>query len=147
MSDPDQNPQVAVEAVQKQRVPKAPKVRPEILQVKLIPSKQKDSKYTIKVEGGKTVHFGQKGASDYTINKHIERKELYIARHKKREEQFWTPEQDNLETASYWSRFLLWNDTDIFQSIQDIEKTMGCQIKFTKNTIDKHQRKLAKLAK
>jgi hypothetical protein len=78
MSDPDQNPQVAVEAVQKQRVPKAPKVRPEILQVKLIPSKQKDSKYTIKVEGGKTVHFGQKGASDYTINKHIERKELYI---------------------------------------------------------------------
>jgi hypothetical protein len=34
------------------------KVRPEILKVKLTPSKQKDSKYTIKIEGGKTVHFG-----------------------------------------------------------------------------------------
>jgi len=42
----------------------------------------------------------------------------------------------------------LWGDhEDIFENIKDIEKRMGCEIKFTKNTIEKHQRKLARLAK
>jgi hypothetical protein len=114
------------------------KFRPEIIQVKLAPSKQKDSKYVVKIEGGKSVNFGQKGASDFTINKSQERQESYIARHKKREEQFWGAEQENLETASFWSRYLLWENTDIFEAIKEIEKKMGCEIKFTKNTIDKH---------
>ena len=74
------------------KIQRAPKVRPEILQVKLTPSKQKDSKYTVKIEGGKSVSFGQKSASDFTINKSTEKQELYIGRHKKREEQFWTAE-------------------------------------------------------
>lgn len=120
------------------KAPKNKKLRPEILSVKLAPSKQKDSKYTVKVEDAKSVNFGQKGASDFTINKSEERKESYIGRHKKREEQFWGAEQENLETASFWSRFLLWENTDIFQAIADIEKKMGCEIKFTKNTIEKH---------
>jgi len=44
-----------------------------------------------------------------------------------------------LATASFWSRFLLWGDhDDLFENIKDIEKRMGCEIKFTKNTIEKH---------
>ena len=33
------------------------------------------------VANGKTVHFGQKGASDYTLHKDAARKDAYIARH------------------------------------------------------------------
>jgi hypothetical protein len=54
--------------------------------VKLEPSKQKDSKYTVKVDGGKSVTFGFKGMSDFTMNKSEDRKNAYISRHQKREE-------------------------------------------------------------
>ena len=41
----------------------------------------------------------------------------------------------------------MWENSDIFEAIKEIEKRMGCEIKYTKNTIEKHQRKLARLAK
>jgi hypothetical protein len=78
--------------VEVEKKPKQVKEKSEILQVKLEPSKQKDSKYSVKIEGGKTVTFGQKGASDFTINKDKDRKALYVTRHAKREQQFWSAE-------------------------------------------------------
>ena len=72
--------------VEVEKRPKQTKEKSEILQVKLEPAKQKDSKYTVKVDGSKSVTFGAKGMSDFTINKSPERKELYINRHSKREE-------------------------------------------------------------
>lgn len=130
-----------------QRKPKAPKEpKAAIWPVKLEPSKQKDTKYTVKVDG-KTISFGQKGASDFTITKDTERKALYIARHEKLESQFWGAEQENMKTASFWARFLLWENADIFAAIKEIETRLGCEIKFTQKTIEKHQRKLARLYK
>lgn len=126
------------------KFPKKP--RPEFPVVKLTPSKQKDAKWTVKIQGGKTVNFGQKGASDFTLNNDTERQKLYIGRHEKRESQFWDSDQENLETASFWSRYLLWDDPDIFETIPRIEEKMKCKIQFTKNTVARHQRKLAKLA-
>jgi len=47
--------------------------------VKLEPSKQKDSKFTVKVEGMKSVSFGQKGAIDFTQRGiPAEKRDLYI---------------------------------------------------------------------
>jgi hypothetical protein len=67
--------------VEIEKKPKQFKEKSEILQVKLEPSKQKDSKYSVKIEGGKTVNFGQNGASDYLINKDKDRRARYITRH------------------------------------------------------------------
>jgi len=63
---------------------------------------------------------------------------LYINRHKKREEQFWTDEPENLKTASYWALNLLWNKHTIEDAIKDIEQRQNIKIKYTDNTIKKH---------
>ena len=98
--------------------------------------------------GNKTIGFGSKGMSDFTINKSEERKTLYINRHEKRESQFWDAKvKDNLYTASFWARYLLWEKTDIIDAIKSIESASGFKIKYTPKTIERHQRKLAKAVK
>jgi hypothetical protein len=52
-----------------------------------------------------------------------------------------------MKTASFWARYLLWENADIFTAIKEIETRMGCEIKYTQKTIEKHQRKLARLYK
>lgn len=60
---------------------------PQQLIIKLEPAKttHMDQKYVVKV-GNKTIGFGSRGMSDFTINKSDERKQAYITRHSKREE-------------------------------------------------------------
>ena len=65
----------------------------------------------------KTVHFGAKGYSDYTKHKDINRKQRYINRHKKREN--WT--KSGINTAGFWSRWLLWGEPTLQKSIKKIE--------------------------
>lgn len=64
----------------------------------------------------KTVHFGSKGMSDYTIHGDDKRKQRYLDRHKPREN--W---QDYM-TAGSLSRFILWNLPTLKQSINDYVK-------------------------
>ena len=68
-------------------------------------SNKKDKKFVATVDD-KHIHFGQKTASDYTIHGDKERKNRYVARHSKRED--WT--KKGIETAGYYSRWLLWNN-------------------------------------
>jgi len=68
------------------------------------PSERKDKKLVAVFDLGdttKTVHFGAKGASDFTLNKDPERKERYLNRHSKREN--W----ENPLTAGALSRWIL----------------------------------------
>ena len=60
----------------------------------------------------KTTHFGSAGASDYTINKDDSRKELYLNRHKAREN--W----NDFTSAGSLSRFLLWNEKTLESSFK-----------------------------
>ena len=53
----------------------------------------------------KTIHFGAKGMSDYTIHNDDKRRELYLARHRKTED--WTKPM----TAGALSRWILWGPT------------------------------------
>jgi hypothetical protein len=61
----------------------------------------------------KTTHFGQEGASDYTIHGDMQRKANYLSRHKKKEE--WA----EYMTAGALSRWILWNKTTLKESIKD----------------------------
>ena len=86
--------------------------------MKVETSSRKDKKYMIIYEG-KKIHFGQKGASDYTINKDPKRKAAYISRHQKNENQT----KSGANTAGFWSRWILWNDpTSVSDNMRKVHK-------------------------
>lgn len=80
-------------------------------------------KFMVKIQG-KTIHFGAKGYSDYTIHKDPERKQRYIDRHQSNEN--WT--KSGIDTAGFWSRWLLWGEPTLGQSIKKIENKFGVKI-------------------
>ena len=88
------------------------------MEVVITKSKKPDKKYDARIDGTKTVSFGQKGASDFTKHKNTDRKEAYIARHKKNED--WT--KSGAKTAGFWSRHILWSKPTLKESIDDINK-------------------------
>jgi len=102
-----------------------------MIDVCLTKSTLSGKKYMVKIKqkngNCKIVHFGASGYSDYTKHKDKERKERYIARHKKREN--WT--KTGVTTAGFWSRWLLWNKPSLYASKKDIEKRF--LIKFKKS--------------
>jgi rhamnogalacturonyl hydrolase YesR len=72
-------------------------------------------------------YFGSEGSKDYTLHdKNIKdkRKELYLNRHRKREN--WT--KSGIHTSGFWSRWILWNKPTINESIKDIEKKFNIKI-------------------
>lgn len=62
------------------------------------------------------VSFGATGYEDYTMHNDKKRKKNYIARHSVNEENW-----DNIASAGFWSRWLLWNKKTIEDSAKDIE--------------------------
>jgi hypothetical protein len=94
------------------------------LQIKLSRSEKPDKKFKVKVNN-RTIHFGSKGMSDYTINQDPNRKRLYIKRHRLREN--WN--RSGIKTAGFWSKHLLWNKPTLDESIRDIEKRFHVSIK------------------
>ena len=64
----------------------------------------------------KTTHFGQKGASDFTIHKDDERKKLYLDRHRKNES--W----NDYMSAGSLAKHILWSKPTISASIADYKK-------------------------
>lgn len=84
-------------------------------------SKRKNKKWMIQIEN-RTIHFGAKGMSDYTIHQDSNRKQRYIQRHYSREN--WT---DPL-TAGFWSRWLLWEKPSLKTAIRSIYKKFGIRV-------------------
>lgn len=80
-------------------------------------------KYMVKVKN-KTIHFGAKDYSDYTIHKDVGRKQRYIQRHKTNED--WT--KSGIDTAGFWSRWLLWGEPSLTESIEKIEDKFNVRI-------------------
>lgn len=72
------------------------------------------------------LHFGDSSYDDFTTHANNKRRMSYIARHKANED--WT--STGLGTAGFWSRWLLWNKSSLFDSIKDVEKRFGIQIRF-----------------
>lgn len=88
------------------------------MEIVITKSKKPDKKYDARIDGTKTVSFGQKMASDYTKHKDKERKERYIARHKKNED--WN--KSGVKTAGFYSKHVLWNKPTLKESVDDLNK-------------------------
>lgn len=71
----------------------------------------------------KTIQFGAKGMSDFTIHKDKKRKERYIKRHSGMGEDWNDP-----STAGFWSRWILWNKPTLKGSIKNTEKQFDIKI-------------------
>lgn len=91
--------------------------------IKLTKAKKPSYKYTVVIDG-KEINFGADGFTDFTLSGDEEKKRLYLARHKPREN--WT--KGGLKSAGFWSRWLLWNKPTVKQSIQDIENRFDVNI-------------------
>jgi hypothetical protein len=68
--------------------------------------------------GGRVVHFGAAGMSDYTKHQDPERKRRYLARHRERED--WT--RSGVETPGFYAKHVLWNKPSIKQSVADLNR-------------------------
>ena len=86
------------------------------------PSSRKDKKFEAVIDNKKTISFGQKGASDYTIHKDDERKKRYLQRHK--HDHF-----NNPLYPSFFSTNLLWNKKTLSESIKDTNNKYDVNIK------------------
>ena len=84
-------------------------------------------KYMVTSASGKTktVHFGASGYSDFTIHKDPKRMERYDSRHKTREN--WT--KSGIDTAGFWSKWILWSKPSLSQAIQFTSQKFNITIK------------------
>ena len=87
------------------------------MRVKIRKTQRAGKKYEAEVDG-KTVAFGAAGYSDFTQHKDEERKERYIARHRKRED--WT--RSGVDTAGFYAKHLLWNKGSLTASVRDLNQ-------------------------
>ena len=81
-------------------------------------SDKPNKKYYIITNNNKKVYFGASGYSDFTIHKDEARKQRYINRHKNNEN--WT--KSGIDTAGWWSRWILWHLPTIKESYNDIKR-------------------------
>ena len=87
-------------------------------------SPTKDKKFRAELPDGKTVDFGQKGYSDYTIHKDPARMRRYLFRHRLREN--WG--KSGMHKAGFWSRWLLWSKPCLDCAKKLIEKKFNVRI-------------------
>lgn len=92
---------------------------------KLSKSYRPDKKFMVITPENKSIHFGAKAYSDFTILKDEKRKMNYISRH--------TPNEDwaDLSKAGTWSRYILWNKPTLIGSVRDMEKQFKIKIKLS----------------
>ena len=97
------------------------------MEVQIKPSKAKGKRFVaIFFENGKkvkTTNFGSSAAENYTMHGDEKRKELYLKRHKKREN--W----DDYKSAGSLSRYILWNKKTLKSSISDYLKKFKLKLK------------------
>ena len=96
------------------------------MNVEISKSNKEGKKLKAVIDNKKTIHFGQEGASDFTKHKDEDRKQLYINRHKKREDHTKT----GVDTAGFYAKHILWNKPTIDASIADLNKKYK-DVKFT----------------
>ena len=88
----------------------------KLLKIEPSPTKKLMAVFLMDTGRTKTIHFGQKGADDYTITRDKAQRERYLNRHKARED--W----DKPDSAGALSRWILWNGSSLTKNISDFKK-------------------------
>ena len=75
------------------------------MEIVISSSTNRNRKYDAVIDGKKKISFGDSGYSDFTKRGDTDRKDRFIARHKKNEDHGFS----GVKTAGFWSANLLWN--------------------------------------
>ena len=86
------------------------------MQIVISRSAKPDKKFEARIDGRKSIHFGQEGSSDFTQHKNLLRKERYLQRHSKNED--W----NNPLSAAFYATNLLWNKETLADSVRDTNR-------------------------
>ncbi len=76
-------------------------------------------------EEGKFIHFGQPGATTFLDGASEAKKNAYIARHSKNNENW---EYSGRDTPGFWSRHLLWSSDSLKGVIKYLKKRFGIEL-------------------
>lgn len=99
------------------------------MRIQIQPSTRSGKKWMAVFEDGRAVHFGLKGASDYTIHKDPERRSRYVNRHPSTRENHG---KSGIRTPGFWAMNLLWNKPSLSASARDIEKRFNVKLSIKK---------------
>ena len=88
-------------------------------------SKLSSKKFAVIIDN-KTINFGSKGYSDFTLHGDYDRMKRYENRHRSREN--W--KKSGLKTSGFWAKWILWNKPSLTASIKDTEKRFKIKIKY-----------------
>ena len=121
------------------------------MKITLINSPKSEKKFRVLLPNGKKVDFGQKGYSDFTLHRTPMRMRSYVRRHGglipksvlentnptrvtrsmlrvgKSDKENWR--RTGIDTAGFWSRWLLWSHPTIKGAIKVIEEKFGVNIR------------------
>ena len=86
------------------------------MQIVISPRDKANKIFEARIDGKKSIHFGAKGMSDFTIHKDPMMKNRYLDRHSKNED--W----HNPLTAAFYATNILWNKPTITESIRDTNR-------------------------
>ena len=86
------------------------------LQIEIKRSHLPNKKFNAVIDGKKTIPFGQRGASDYTIHKDEARKQRYLDRHKS------TENWNDPTTAGFYSRWVTWEKPTLRQAVANVNR-------------------------
>ena len=93
---------------------------------------------------GKTVRFGLRGYSDYTLHKDPVRMKRYVTRHggilpkdvkatardmlrvRRSSKENWT--RQGVRTAGFWSRWMLWSSPSLYRAAQHTSRVAGVPV-------------------
>ena len=89
------------------------------------PGKKYRAKLTLPDKSTNTIDFGDHRYKDYTNHGNDKRKESYLKRHKPNED--WS--MQGVETAGFWSRWILWNQLSVKESIKHLNRRFFNQLK------------------
>jgi hypothetical protein len=119
-----------------------------MIRVKLMKSPIKTKKFRVMFEDGRTVDFGGKGYSDFTLHREPRRMRFYVRRHggkipkdlmnetnsekiyKNMKKVTVSDKEDWSDpfTAGFWSRWLLWSEPSMAGAKKFIEKTFSIKV-------------------
>ena len=87
------------------------------MQVVISPSNKPTKKFEARLDGKKSIQFGSKGMSDFTIHEDPERKHRYLQRHTGMGEDWSNP-----LTAGSYATNILWNKPTIAEGIRNTNR-------------------------
>ena len=121
-----------------------------MMNITLLKSPKKEKKFRVVLPNGKKVDFGQKRYSDFTLHSNPMRMRLYVQRHGGLIPKSTMDEQDpkkvlkkmlrvtrsdkenwarsGIDTAGFWSRWLLWSDPSLKKAKRIIEERFNVVI-------------------